>query len=568
MGVLFSDGLLWSAAHWSYNDVLDYIEPHGFDTTMKVMLVLTALVKAVFLWLILRTPERGPLDGRARALRVLLYVAVADVLVLWIPFRFLPDEAELIFQLVLWTSINVLFLLVIHWRSPLLRAAAGVMFAVGSVGLIDELLDELDLPELPPHEIVYLVLMVAGLLGNVLTLVGQRRDGRWSVGTLIAGWLSLGVYIPAFFYFTDFSFGGSGMSIGLDAIGLLGTLWIAATAREMAVGGGPVEDVHPGRQRLARVATASVIVLPIIASIPPEETPRLTYSGWDMDCYDRRPFGDLKPEELDDAFLCRARSVDSGIPPMFPDTSSDQEVLAYGRELCGAKDREAQEAILTRAGSERPAWGVDDWDLVYLCPDVVGAARPDLLRSEAEEEADHDAYIAEANAACRDPWPKTKGVVQATANYFLFADGDPGYMVYDPVGDTGEESFDGLMDRLFDGDTGIGLGDGAALVGHLDDVIELCLTVKAFRAAPPRRLAGWDQVTEVPLVSRSGTITIPEMDGDGVGAAAPMPNLAIAGKGRYRVRVYARIGGQEEHLVVVYPGTSRRTLKLKEWDID
>jgi len=70
----------------------------------------------------------------------------------------------------------------------------------------------------------------------------------------------------------------------------------------------------------------------------------------------------------------------------------------------------------------------------------------------------------------------------------------------------------------------------------------------------------------VPIVSRGGRLTAPEMGEHGeVGAGAPMPNLAIAGKGRYRLRVYVRVddAGEEQHLVVVFPGTSKKKLKLK-----
>ena len=57
---------------------------------------------------------------------------------------------------------------------------------------------------------------------------------------------------------------------------------------------------------------------------------------------------------------------------------------------------------------------------------------------------------------------------------------------------------------------------------------------------------------------------MPEKDGGEVGAGAPMPNLAIAGKGRYQLRVYVRVGDTgEEHLVVVFPGASRKRLTLK-----
>jgi hypothetical protein len=43
-----------------------------------------------------------------------------------------------------------------------------------------------------------------------------------------------------------------------------------------------------------------------------------------------------------------------------------------------------------------------------------------------------------------------------------------------------------------------------------------------------------------------------------------MPDLAIAGKGRYRLRVHVRVdAGEERHLVVVFPGASRKRLTLK-----
>ncbi|MFD2356515.1 hypothetical protein ACFSTC_55550 [Nonomuraea ferruginea] len=224
---------------------------------------------------------------------------------------------------------------------------------------------------------------------------------------------------------------GLAVSVLMEAVTLVSTVWIAATAREM-----PKEDrladLPPARQRAIRVAVAAVAVLPVIAQIHPEQAAHLTHTGWSMGCYDRPSFGDLKPEERDAAFLCLARSRDGGVPPIFPDSLSDQGVLSYARALCRAKDRDEQTAILTRAGSARPAWGADPWDLVYVCPEIIGATHPELLRSTAEKKAASDAYLAERNASCRDPWPRTKGVVQATATYFLFADGDAGYLVHDP----------------------------------------------------------------------------------------------------------------------------------------
>ncbi|WP_169950920.1 hypothetical protein [Microbispora sp. H11081] len=568
-GLVLGDSWLWVAVEWSPPSHAGFSARDGFDTPTTVALLVAAPVKAALLWLILRAPAPGALDRRARALRRLLYLAVAYALVLWYPITLLSDAVDAAFLLALWTAIDVLYLLVIRWRSRLLRAAAGAVFAVELVGMADVLLDELDLPELASGGIVAAALALGGVAATLVTLAGQRRDGRWSRGTQAAGWASVGVYalvIPLNIFFGRIPGGGhEAVSITMDALGLAVTVWMAATARELAAQDRPAVDLPPARRRLPRVAVAAVALLPVVVLIHPEQTPHLTYTGWSAPCFDRPRFGDLKPAERDAAFLCRARNTDGGVPPMFPESLSDQEILAYGRVLCRTNDRDEQKAILTRAGSERPAWGVDPWDLVYVCPEIVGATHPELLRSTAEAEAANAASIAEENAKCRDPWPRTKGVVQATATYFLFADGDPGYLVYDPGDEAADEAAEQAMDRMFDERALVGVAGSAALVGHIEDVIDLCLTVKAFRTPPPRRTAGWEQVDEVPIVSRSGTLTVPEMSEDGeVGAGAPMPNLAIAGKGRYRVRVYVRLGGAgEEHLVVVFPGASRKRLTLK-----
>ncbi|MEU4230760.1 hypothetical protein AB0F17_41270 [Nonomuraea sp. NPDC026600] len=565
-GLVLGDAWLWVAVDWSPPAYAEFYTRGGFGTPTTVALLVAALVKAALLWLILRAPAPGPLDRRARALRRLLYLAVAHTLVLWYPIALLSDGVNAAFQLALWTAIDVLYLLVIRWRSRMLRAAAGAMFAVELAGMANELLDELDLPDLGSGGIVELGLMLSGVAATIITVVGQRRDGRWSRGTQAAGWLSVSVYalvIPLNALFGEISSGNLAMPVMMDAVGLISAVWIAATAREL-----PTEDrladPPPARRRVIRVAVAAVTVLPIIALIHPEQAAHLTYTGRSMGCYDRPSFGDLKPAERDAAFLCRARSTDGAVPPMFPDSLSDQAILAYGRALCRTKDRDEQEAILTRAGSARPAWGTDPWDLVYVCPEIVGATHPELLRSTTETEAANAAYIAEENAKCRDPWPRTKGVAQATAKYFLFVDGDPGYLVHDPGDEAADEAAGQAMDKVYDDSTLIGVAGSAVLIGHVEDISDLCLTVKAFRTAPPQRTAGWEQVNEVPIVSRSGRLTVPEMGGGEVGAGAPMPDLAIAGKGRYRLRVYVRVGDAgEEHLVVVFPGASRKRIKLK-----
>jgi hypothetical protein len=566
-GLVLGDALLWVATTWTPPNYAGFAEHDRFDTVTTVAMFVSALVKAALLWLILRAPVPGPMNRQATALRWLLYLAVAYTLFLWYPIALFPGGVDLAFELVLFAAIDVLYLFVIRWRSGLLRAAAGVLFAIELAGMANDLLDQLDLLELPLSGGVGLFLMLSGPAAIVITVMGQWRDGRWSRGTLTAGWLSVGVLalaLPLNILLESISGGHTVVWVVMDAVQLVSLVWMAATAREL-----PTEerltDLRPGRQRALRVAVATVAVLPVITQIHPEESAHLSYSGWSTECYDRPSFGDLKPEERDAMFLCLARNTAGGVPPMFPDSLSDQGVLAYGRSLCRAKDREEQEAILKRAGSERPAWGADPRELVYVCPEIIAATRPELLRSTAAKEAANDSYIAEANAKCRDPWPRRKGVVQATANYFLFVDGDHGYVVQDPEDEAAEGAMDRAVDELYDDDgSPIGVAGSTVLVGHVEDVSDLCLTVKAFRTAPPLRTAGWELVNEVPIVSRSGRLSVPEMGDGEVGAGAPMPNLAIAGKGRYRLRVYVRLGETgEEHLVIVFPGASKKRLKVK-----
>ena len=123
----------------------------------------------------------------------------------------------------------------------------------------------------------------------VITVVGQRRDGRWSRGTQVAGWLWASDYalvVPLNMLLGRFSGGGLAMQVMMDAMGLVSLVWIAATARELPTEDRPA-DPPPARRRAVRVAVAAVAVLPVIALIHPEQTPHLTYTGSSMDCYHR-----------------------------------------------------------------------------------------------------------------------------------------------------------------------------------------------------------------------------------------------------------------------------------------
>ncbi|MEU6408506.1 hypothetical protein [Microbispora sp. NPDC046933] len=193
-----------------------------------------------------------------------------------------------------------------------------------------------------------------------------------------------------------------------------------------------------------------------------------------------------------------------------------------------------------------------------------GPPRPEAPLSEAPlsekgARADTGSDVAEANARCRDPWPRLRARRQGTAAYFLFEGG--GYYVHDP-GDTteGEDPYAAVDDGF------LGAAGSSAVVMTYGENEPMCLTVKAFGSAPPLRLKGWDQVAEVGVVSRSGRLEVPSYaDGGDEGAGARLPNLAVKGPGRYRLRVYARglEGSVEEHLVVAFPGRAVRKISYR-----
>ncbi|MEU6429909.1 hypothetical protein ABZ860_28810 [Microbispora sp. NPDC046973] len=276
-------------------------------------------------------------------------------------------------------------------------------------------------------------------------------------------------------------------------------------------------------------------------------------------------YGDTAPRDRELAFFCMARDV-AGYAPRLVGLP-DRELLSFGRALCGVAGRPSTEppvrTLLDQAGAY-------DWShqlaeaLVFLCPDEVARKWPDLVLSEAEAQRKEDDYQARMTARCADPARRLRAVRQATTALHVGEGG--GYQVDGGTGRSGEErprrlprSFDDVIDWLT---------TTAVSVGTAVDNYPICLTVKALRQAPRVRLRGWDRVVETGVDSPGGTL---ELFGE---ESAPLPNLASAGPGRYRVRVYLRKqeeamtyesdGPVEEHLVLVFPGTSGKTVFLRD----
>ncbi|MCG5215795.1 DUF3488 domain-containing protein [Streptosporangium sp. KLBMP 9127] len=524
-------------------------------------------LNAWMLWQVLRGPALPRAGGLPRSvvwLRRLLYAGIAGDLLLWELVEELSDTVEYAASLVVWAATVILLVRVVSGVSARFRAIA---LALGLISVLTPVL--LFFPDGPGPQVISL-LGLASLGWRVMILIGQRRDGRWSSATIGIGLIALvaplAVPVLSLAFQNAWLFGGPGLVV--SALDVFTTAWLARTAHELArpVGLSAVETaVRPATGRRPRLFVAVALVLPLLM-VGAEEDARFSFTSADEGCRERiRSYADTRPEDRRQAFLCLARDYTHAGMAMFPEDLPDQRVMAYGEELCAVPGVEERQELLRRAGGSAEA-GELSGALEFLCPGVAAQQRVDEARSVARWEAE----MAEMNARCADPWPKLRARRQGTAAYLLFEGG--GYAVLDDRDDTdgaGGDIFKAIDDGFIDA-----AGSSAAITTYGENE-PMCLTVKAFRAAPPLRLKGWDQVVEVGVVSRSGRLVVPPYpEGGDSGTLEPLPNLAVDGPGRYRMRVYARTFEEdeddsyapgEEHLIVVYPGRSVKKIVHRPW---
>ncbi|MGW5263143.1 hypothetical protein ACWEQG_19380 [Microbispora sp. NPDC004025] len=304
----------------------------------------------------------------------------------------------------------------------------------------------------------------------------------------------------------------------------------------------------------------------IAAAQPAHDEDELSEDDCDPWTVVQRSYGDTEPHDREHAFLCTARGVvpvaQAGHAPRFV-TLPDRELLAFGRALCGVAGRPSTEPRVHTLFDQA---GLSDWSyslmnaLVFLCPDAVAREAPDLVLTEAEARKKDDDYRAKLTAHCSDPARRLRAVRQATTALIVGEGG--GYLV-----DGGNSAgVPRRLDRAFD-EVIDWLTTTAVSVGTAMDNTPICLTVKALPHTPRVRLRGWDTVVETGLASPDGVLGLAgEADGS-------LPNLAVAGPGYYRVRVYVRGRAEalkyasewpvEEHLLLVFPGSSGKTLFLR-----
>ncbi|WP_440071633.1 hypothetical protein [Streptosporangium sp. OZ121] len=528
------------------------------------------------LWQVLRGPALPRAEGSPRGvvwLRRLLYAGVAGDLVLWELVEELSNTVEYVASLALWVATLILLARVVSGVSARFRA---ITLALGLIGtLTPALLFLLDSPGFR----VFSLWSLANLGWTVMTLVGQRRDGRWSGATINIGRIALAASLAfpvlgLVFESRWLLFDGSLLVV--NALGVFTTVWLARTAHELAGPAGVPATETTSRSaagREPRLLVTVALVLPLVV-VGAEEGARFGFTGLDEGCRERiRSYADTRPQDRRRSFLCLARDDGHAGTAMFPGNLPEQRILAHGEELCAVPGAEERQALLRRAGGSATTDELGD-ALEFLCPGVIARQRADQAREQAREEAEQErelaAWKAEMNARCADPWPKPRARRQGTAAYLLFEGG--GYYISDdrdsvegPAGDVFEAIDDGFIDAA---------GSSAAITTYGENEA-MCLTVKAFGTAPPLRLKGWDKVVEVGLLSRSGRLVVPPYpEGGDSGAIGPLPSLAVDGPGRYRMRVYARElewdeddpeAPAEEHLIVVYPGRSTKKVVHRPW---
>ncbi|MEU9836296.1 hypothetical protein AB0D67_32575 [Streptosporangium sp. NPDC048047] len=526
------------------------------DNGARLLLAAVGVLNAWALWQILR----GPASPRAETLprevvwlRRLLYADVAGDLLLWELLDDASGVAEYVARWAVWAATMVL----------LVRALAGVtvwfrIIALG-LGLAGVLAAALRPFAEGPLLTASFLLGMTTLGCKAMIIAGQGRDGQFSAATAAIGWTALLVsQVSSLLLAGWMAF--DGLSLAVHTLDGLIVVWAARTAHELAT---PAPGAAtPRTSRTPRLLAAAVVLVLPMAVVGAEADARLTYTAADEGCRDRlRPATGLGPEERRRSFLCLARGRTFAAEAMFPEDWADQRVLAYGARLCALPGDRERSALHERTGGTADAIELAA-ALEYLCPGIVARQNADAERRQTERDRQEAAWKAEANARCADPWPRVRARRQGTAAYMLFEGG--GYTVFDDRDDSagGEAAdiFDAIEDGFIDA-----AGSSAAIVTDEENA-PMCLTVKAFAGAPPLRLAGWDQVVEVGIASRSGRLVVPAYpEGGDSGAAGPLPDLAVAGPGRYRLRVHARTlpwdendpdAPLEEHLLVVYPGRS------------
>jgi hypothetical protein len=262
--------------------------------------------------------------------------------------------------------------------------------------------------------------------------------------------------------------------------------------------------------------------------------------------------------ERERAYLCMVRGHDhpaySPAKPLHEDVD-DGELLWRGRRVCTRMDSQ---------GRPTPA-ALDEWRslggrarfeavLAYLCPDVALRQARTAAETRRRLEREYQKEQAKDEASCRRSFRRDPRAVRQKTTLVTTGEGG-GYYIGDgpaPSDPFGRAIKDGLIASS---------GSAAAVMTGVEND-DFCVTVRAYRKAPPLALKGWDRVQEVGIDSPRGTAKL-YLPAD---TPPNLPPLTAAGPGPYRVRLHVRNrdtayrpdGPLETHLIQVFPGKSKK----------
>ncbi|MFA1545572.1 hypothetical protein [Actinomadura chokoriensis] len=247
------------------------------------------------------------------------------------------------------------------------------------------------------------------------------------------------------------------------------------------------------------------------------------------------------------AYVCSVRGhpgMRLGWGPAPEPTLSDAVVLDMGRRACrGDKPQPGIE----RHGVRWPSLQ----QMAYLCPERAAARLREQERREAALRVEYEREQAKEKAYCKRTVPAGPEPVREVTDVMWGGESSSYYV--------------GGMSDSFDEAVADGLvaSDGRLVTVLTGTEGDLCLTVRAYRKAPPLDLDGWERVAEVGFDSPDGRSKVGSMDGP----VEPMV-VTAAGRGSYRLRVYVRGRREpetfspqmpaEKHLLVVFPGKSKK----------
>ncbi|AQZ63351.1 unnamed protein product [[Actinomadura] parvosata subsp. kistnae] len=273
---------------------------------------------------------------------------------------------------------------------------------------------------------------------------------------------------------------------------------------------------------------------------------------WEID------MGEAEPRELtaEQKFVCslRGNSGAQAVLHVFPDTTPDQVVLAYGRRLCGVHTRNDPRE-LARLKIDRASL---TYPLAGICPSAATIVQAAKTRQDQEIAA----MQADSQAMC-DATPRHRPRIKPARAIRMKEPQWTDYGVLQTYEGGEEEETEPDMDP------GNGLVSSArgtlAVMTHPD--FDLCVTLETYTRRPPVETKGWDKVVEVGYDSPGGEIVFVDTL-----SGTELPNLALNGrKGHYRIRVHyawfpwkGEAQSGQRLLIMAYPGKGDKELVYRK----